>query len=105
MTAANEHYGWVHAIPNAAIIAGSLLWGDGDYQQSITLAVAAGGDTDSNGATVGSAAGALVGASRLPLSWIGPLHDTLRTSVAGLGSVRITDLAERTARLARSRPT
>ena len=103
--AANEQYGWVHAIPNAAIIAGSLLWGGGDYQRSVTMAVAAGCDTDSNGATVGSAAGALVGATRLPPSWIEPLHDTLRTSVAGLGSVRITELAERTVRLARSRPT
>ena len=101
---ANEQYGWVHAIPNAAIIAGSLLWGGGDYQRSITLAVAAGCDTDSNGATVGSAAGALVGARRLPRSWIEPLHDTLRTSVAGLGSARISELAERTVRLARRQP-
>ena len=103
--AANEQYGWVHAIPNAAIIAASLLWGGGDYQRSITLAVAAGCDTDSNGATVGSAAGALVGATGLPPAWIEPLHDTLRTSVAGLGSARISGLAERTMRLARRRPT
>ena len=102
---ANEQYGWVHAIPNAAIIAGSLLWGGGDYQRSITLAVAAGCDTDSNGATVGSAAGALVGAKRLPPAWIEPLHDTLRTSVAGFGSARISELAERTVRIARRRPT
>ena len=47
---------------NAAIIAAALLWGDGDFERSVTLAVAAGCDTDSNGATVGSAAGALVGA-------------------------------------------
>ena len=102
---ANEQYGWVHAIPNAAIITGSLLWGGGDYQRSITLAVAAGCDTDSNGATVGSAAGALVGARGLPPPWIEPLHDTLRTSVAGLGSARISELAERTVRIARRQPT
>ena len=102
---ANEQYGWVHAIPNAAIIAGSLLWGGGDYQRSITMAVAAGYDTDSNGATVGSAAGALVGANRLPRAWVEPLHDTLRTSVAGLGSARISELAERTMRIARRQPT
>ena len=62
--AASAHYSWVHAIPNAAIIASSLLWGDGDYERSVTLAVAAGFDTDSNGATVGSAAGALRGCER-----------------------------------------
>ena len=103
--AANAHYSWVHAIPNAAIIAGSLLWGDGDYERSVTLAVAAGFDTDSNGATVGSAAGALQGARGMPNAWIEPLRDTLRTSVAGLGSVRISELAERTVRVAGNRPT
>jgi len=100
VTVANARYSWVHAIPNAAIIAGSLLWGEGDYQRSVTLAVTAGYDTDSNGATVGSAAGALLGAERLPRPWIEPLHDTLRTSVAGLGVARISELAERTMRVA-----
>ena len=103
MMSAIAQYGWVHAIPNAAIIAGSLLWGGGDYQRSVTLAVTAGYDTDSNGATVGSAAGALVGATGLPQMWIEPLHDTLRTSVAGLGSVRISELAARSARVASDR--
>ena len=103
--AASAHYSWVHAIPNAAIIASSLLWGDGDYERSVTLAVAAGFDTDSNGATVGSAAGALVGARGLPGAWIEPLRDTLRTSIAGLGSLRISELAERTVRVAGNRPT
>jgi len=100
---AHAQYSWVHAIPNAAIIAGSLLWGGGDYQRSVTLAVTAGYDTDSNGATVGSAAGALVGGQGLPQPLIEPLRDTLRTSVAGLGSVRISELAERTMAVARRR--
>lgn len=97
---ANRAYGWVHAIPNAAIIAASLLWGDGDFERSVTLTVSAGYDTDSNGATVGSASGALLGAQRLPRPWIEVLHDTLRTSVAGVGSVSISALAERTIRVA-----
>jgi ADP-ribosylglycohydrolase len=96
---ANAQYGWVHAIPNAAIIASALLWGGGDFERSVTLAVSAGCDTDSNGATVGSAVGALVGAGGLPRHWIDALHDQLRTSVAGMGSVSISSLAERTFRL------
>ena len=32
-----------------------------------------------------------------------PLRDTLRTSVAGVGSLRISELAERTVRVAGSR--
>ena len=98
--AANAQYGWVHAIPNAAIIASALLWGGGDFERSVTLAVSAGCDTDSNGATVGSAVGALVGAAGLPSRWTDPLQDQLRTSVAGMGSVSISSLAERTLRVA-----
>lgn len=100
IVAANGEYGWVHAIPNAAIVAASLLWGEGDFERSVTLTVSSGYDTDSNGATVGSAAGAFIGAGRLPPTWIEPLHDTLRTSVAGMGSVSISALAERTVRIA-----
>ncbi|MEA2651379.1 MAG: hypothetical protein QOI85_1100, partial [Chloroflexota bacterium] len=93
-------YGWVHAIPNTAIIASALLWGGGDFERSVTLAVSAGCDTDSNGATVGSAIGAFIGADGLPKDWIDPLQDQLRTSVAGMGSVSISSLAERTFRVA-----
>ena len=106
LRAATADYGWVHAIPNAAIIAASLLWGgEGDFGRSISLAVAAGHDTDSNGATVGSATGALVGLSGLPAPWTDPLGDVLRTSVAGEGTTRISQLAARSVRLAAARPT
>jgi ADP-ribosylglycohydrolase len=96
-------YGWVHAIPSAATIAASLLWGEGEFGRSIALAVSAGGDTDSIGATVGSAAGALVGASGLPSGWVEPLQDTLRTAVAGVDRLRISDLAARTHRIGQAR--
>jgi ADP-ribosylglycohydrolase len=105
LRAATANYGWVHAIPNAAIIAASLLWGEGDFGRSISLAVAAGHDTDSNGATVGSATGALVGPSGLPAPWTDPLGDVLRTSVAGEGTARISQLAARSVRIGAARPT
>ena len=97
---ANGAYGWVHAIPNAAIIAASLLWGEGDFERSVGLAVSSGCDTDSNGATVGSATGAYLGRDRLPEGWIEPLHDTLRSAVAGHDAVRISEMAARTVRIA-----
>jgi ADP-ribosylglycohydrolase len=93
--AANAQYGWVHAIPNSAIIASALLWGGADFERSVTLAVSAGCDTDSNGATVGSAVGALLGVGGLPKRWTDPLQDQLRTSVAGMGTLSISSLAER----------
>jgi ADP-ribosylglycohydrolase len=97
--AATAEYGWIHAIPNAAVIAASLLWGRGDFDRSVSLVVGAGRDTDSNGATVGSAAGGLIGAASLGAAWTDPFEDTLRTSVAGIGATRISDLARRTTRL------
>ena len=92
-------YGWVHAIPNTATIAASLLWGGGEFSRTIELAVRAGGDTDSNAATAGSACGAMIGAAGLPRQWVDPLEDTLRTAVAEVGTPRISDLAKRCERL------
>jgi hypothetical protein len=98
------HYSWVHAIPNAAVVAAGLLWGDGDYARSVGLVVQAGWDTDSNGATAGSAVGALHGARALPPAWVEPLGDLVHSAIFGFDNSRISDLAERTLRLALRSP-
>jgi hypothetical protein len=94
------HYSWVHTIPNAAIVAAGLLWGDGDFSRTVGLVVQAGQDTDSNGATAGSVYGALHGATALPPAWVDPLGDLVRSAIVGFDNARISDLAERTLRLA-----
>ncbi len=91
----------VHTINNACFVALGLLYGDGDFGRSIAIAVECGMDTDCNGATVGSVLGAMLGAERLPAEWVDPLHNRVRSMVAGFDNSRIGDLAERTARLAR----
>jgi ADP-ribosylglycohydrolase len=91
-----------HTINNAAVIAAALLWGDGDFGRSIGLAVEAGLDTDSDGATVGSAAGALLGASGIPAHWTAPFGDRVRSGVVGYDGASIEDLVQRTVRLART---
>lgn len=96
---AYDSYDWVHTVNNAAVIAAGLLWGDGDFATTVGLTVQGGWDTDSNGATAGSVAGILAGASRLPDYLVGPLHDTVRSSVFGFDGSRITDLARRTCAL------
>ncbi|UFS94383.1 ADP-ribosylglycohydrolase family protein [Nocardia huaxiensis] len=93
-------YNWVHAIGNACCIAAGLLWGEGDFTRTIGLTVQAGWDTDSNGATAGSVAGILTGASRIPARWTAPLHDRLRSAVTGYDGSSISDLAGRTRDLA-----
>ncbi|WP_249416570.1 ADP-ribosylglycohydrolase family protein [Streptomyces sp. TS71-3] len=94
------HYSWIHTVNNAAVIAAGLLHGDGDFTRTIGLTVQGGLDTDSNGATAGSVAGALSGAARIPAHWTAPLHDRVRSAVFGFDGSRITGLARRTARLA-----
>lgn len=94
------HYSWVHTVNNAALVVAGLLWGDGDFTASIGLTVQGGWDTDSNGATVGSVAGILSGAAKLPPHWTEPLHDTARSAIRGFDRSRISDLADRTVRLA-----
>ncbi|MEV5882060.1 ADP-ribosylglycohydrolase family protein [Streptomyces sp. NPDC052020] len=92
--------GWIHTVPNAAVLTAGLLYGDGDFTRTITLTVRGGLDTDSNGATAGSVAGVFGGASAIPAQWTEPLRDTVRSAVFGFDGVRISELAERTLRLA-----
>ncbi|MFI1937278.1 ADP-ribosylglycohydrolase family protein [Streptomyces purpureus] len=92
--------GWIHTVPNAAVITAGLLYGDGDFTRTITLTVRGGLDTDSNGATAGSVAGVMCGASAIPPQWSDPLEDRVRSAVFGFDGVRISELSARTLRLA-----
>ncbi|MFI5778187.1 ADP-ribosylglycohydrolase family protein [Nocardia sp. NPDC051570] len=98
--ARHGHYDWGHAIGNAAVIAAGLLWGAGDFTRTVGLTVQGGWDTGANGATAGSVAGVLLGASGIPKQWTAPLHDTLRTAVSGYDGTSISALARRTFDLA-----
>ena len=92
--------GWIHTVPNAAVLTAGLLYGDDDFTRTLALTVRGGLDTDSNGATAGSVAGVRTGAAALPGHWKDPLEDTVRSAVFGFDGVRISALAERTVRLA-----
>ncbi|MFJ3901951.1 ADP-ribosylglycohydrolase family protein [Streptomyces sp. NPDC090025] len=87
-------YHWVHAVPNAALLAAALTHADGDFTRSIGAAVSGGWDTDSNGATAGSLAGLLAGhPDRLPEAWTSPLKNRLATSVPSFDGVGFDTLA------------
>ena len=94
----DEHstHDWCHTISNAVIVAAALLYGEGDFSRSICMAVETGFDTDCNGATVGSILGMRNGASTIDEQWLKPLNDTIHTSIFGVGTVKISDLVEKT---------
>ncbi|WP_067243630.1 ADP-ribosylglycohydrolase family protein [Microbacterium resistens] len=89
------HLHWVHVLNNAAVIAYALEAGRGDLGTSIAIAVTAGWDTDSAGATVGAVVGAVRGASGIDSRWASPLDGRIATSLPG-GEQRIDDLVDRT---------
>jgi ADP-ribosylglycohydrolase len=93
-------HGWCHTISNARIVALALLWGGGDFGDSICKAVQPGFDTDCNGATVGSIMGIIHGASKVPAQWTSIFNDTLETGISGFHRVSIKAMAEETQRLA-----
>ena len=95
---------WVHVLNNAAVIAYALTAGRGpdgrgDFGASVAIAVTAGWDTDSAGATVGGVVGALQGVEGIGQRWTRPLDGHIATSLPG-GEQRIVDLAARTVALA-----
>lgn len=91
-----DGYGWCHTIPNAMIVAASLLYGNGNFGKSICMAVETGFDTDCNGATVGSILGMANGIKSIDKKWSKPFNDTLKTSIFNVGNVKISQIAKTT---------
>ncbi len=95
-------YHRLHTINNAALVVLGLLYGNGDFGRSISIAVMGGWDTDCNGATTGSVLGAMIGVDALPERWITPFNDRLRSAVIGYDGSQFTELARRTLALSSS---
>lgn len=89
-----KHYNPVHTNNNAALVAASLIFGDGDFEKAVTTSVLGGWDTDCNGATVGSIMGASLGSAAIPTSWTTPLNDTLYAEVSDFHPISISECAE-----------
>lgn len=91
-----QTYDWCHVISNAEIVTACLLYGNGNYEKSICLAVEQGFDTDCNGATVGSVLGVMLGYEKLPKAWTDQINDTLLSTLSGCEKVSVTDMANKT---------
>lgn len=95
-------HGWVHTISNAQVVAAALLYGGDDYGTTIAHAVAAGFDTDCNGATCGSLWGVRHGAKALPRRWLTPLKNKLKTNLAEYPVMPLDEMADRMVTVAES---
>ena len=95
------HYHAVHTNNNAALVVASLLLGQRDFEKVIGIAVMGGWDTDCNGATAGSIAGAMLGAAALPDKWTAPLHDTLKSNIIDYHPIAISECARRSVKIAK----
>lgn len=98
----NPRYQWsdqrlVAASLNGAACALALLYGQGDFANSICIAAMIGYDTDCNAGTVGAIAGAMAGESKIPAYWKDPLIDTYSSSLEPIGkAARISAIARET---------
>lgn len=89
-----------HTINNTLWCLLALLYGKNDLTLALGIAAECGMDTDCNCASVGSVLGVIIGGAQIPPHWTEPLEDTLYSAVSQLHTNRISDLAQRTARIA-----
>lgn len=75
LLAAHGNANFTHAPLNVALTIWALLYGQGDFEKSILLAVNGGYDTDCTAATVGATIGMKLGAERIPARWSEPIGD------------------------------
>ena len=85
-----------NVFPNNAINALALLYGDGDFDKTIAIAVMAGWDTDTNAADVGPVLGIVYGRDSISDKWTDPIANILRTDVKGAEELKIDELSRRT---------
>jgi len=90
----------LHAVNNLALVVWALCAHAGDYSATVGEAVAAGWDTDCNGATVGG----LCALSGTPIDarWTRPWQGRIGTRLAGHAELRLEDVVQRTVAVARA---
>lgn len=90
----------VHALNNLALVIWALCSANGNFSAAIGNAVAAGWDTDCNGATVGGLLG-LAGAT-IPAHWTKPWDGRIGVGLAGQAELRLENVVARTVAVARA---
>ncbi len=88
----DRYPGACHIIPNAAVMILSMLWGRGDFENTLNICNMCGWDTDCNVGNVATIMGVLCGLDAIDThKWIKPVHDLcIRSGV--MGDMNITDI-------------
>ena len=92
-----------HVLPNAGIILIALLYGNGDFGQSLQLAATMGYDADCNVGNVGGILGAHLGQAGIPEYWKQQIEDEILVVLKDWEDPSLTNLARRVLHVARNR--
>lgn len=88
----DRYPGSCHIIPNSAVVILSLLYGQGDFSNTINICNMCGWDTDCNAANVGTIMGVRNGLSGIDYNkWRKPINDFFACSSV-IGSLNIMDV-------------
>ncbi len=90
----------VHTLNNLALVVWALLTGRDDFSVAVGEAVAAGWDTDCNGATVGGLWG--LQGHAVPERWTRPWNGRVAVTLAGMSEFALDELVERTLEVAKA---
>ena len=84
----SEDLGWFQAPANVAFVVLGLLYGEGDFKQSLIYAIDCGDDTDCTGATLGALLGIMGGMAAIPEDWRAYIGDGIKSICITAGQSR-----------------
>ncbi|MEG0307844.1 MAG: ADP-ribosylglycohydrolase family protein [Clostridium sp.] len=87
----DKYDGVCHIIPNAAVMILSLMYGEGDFSNTIRICNLCGWDTDCNVGNVGCIMGVRCGLEGIPYFWRKPINDVFVNSSL-IGDINILDV-------------
>ena len=87
-----KDYPAVHVLNNLALVVWAILTYEDDFSAAIGETVAAGLDTDCNGATVGGILG--LAGKPIPEHWTKPWNNRVAVDLAGVGELDLNELAD-----------
>jgi ADP-ribosylglycohydrolase len=86
----------VHTLLNNSAIVIGLIYGDGDFFQTIRIATECGEDTDYNAGNVGSILGSYLGQSLIPFYFKRMIHGEIQPAIKNWSDFSIENLSMRT---------